>query len=187
MFIIGVVATLVITNIYNKLFPDTTTIVRFQQDTVITLISNWPKDSTSQLIVEKLENMERELAMTRQQITQGGRGTITKPSKVPSTSNVDLIEKPVASENRTPIVEQPKTSIFSQNDMSLTPGQQVLDFKKPYPNFGGYTQAAAGNLFDVDCPSISKEKVFYEIKMTITDPEVLKQIGVIFIDLALKE
>lgn len=71
IFVLGAIATLVIGWLWNKCFPEPDKYVHLKGDTVYTCITNYPRDTMSSLIFQRLIAMNDEI----RDLQKSGKGT----------------------------------------------------------------------------------------------------------------
>jgi hypothetical protein len=197
IFILGVVATIIITKMGDKVIPNNNNIIIDKiKDTVFVIEVNRPKtkeidlkENTKELAKEirywkniayrssdRLNNIEKKLNKLELSDVK------TTENKIPKIENLDTNKKEIENlkkEFKKLKQKTPETEYISDKGLNNV----ITKIEDYFPKMSGYSYSGTTTLLELDCPDFNNTEKYIDIDFSIKDKDLLNDISVIFVSM----
>jgi hypothetical protein len=196
IFILGVIATIFITKIGDKISPsDNNVVVDKIKDTIFVIEVNKPKpkkieiaDNSDELTKEikywknianrsskRLNNLEEKI--TKLEISNNEQIPV-KNSSTPNKSDIG-IEKLKKDIEKLKGTTNTKTEYIADKGLN----QVITNIESYFPNKNGYIYSGTTNLLELDCPDFNNDEKYVDVDFLIKDKSLLNDVSAIFVSM----
>ncbi len=194
IFVLGVVATILITKMGDRVIPnDNNVVVDTIKDTIFVIEVNRPEpqevtleDDTEKLTQEMKywKNVANRSSYRLNKIENKLDELANKNTKQPFVSTEKSVKDNNEIENLKKEIEKLKKNKSSTEfiaDKGLN--QVITNIKSYFPKKNAYSYSGTTNLLELDCPDFKNDEKYVDVDFLIKDKSLLNDVGAIFVSM----